>query len=92
MMMRPMPRRFGGGPRVCFSPAETRDKIATNRLADPFHAFRTGRLQGEALRAKLCRFDDEFVYEVIMLRPNGRIVHIFVDAQSGTPLRDMDRP
>lgn len=80
-----MPPRFGApGGRVCFNPAETRDKIAAHGLTEPFQALRTGRFQGEALRARLCRWKpDEFVYEVAVLRRDGRIVHIYMNAQNG---------
>ena len=72
------------GGRVCFDSAETREKIVTHRLADPFHALRDGRLQGEALRAKLCRWrPGEFIYEVAVLLRDGRVVHIYMNAQTG---------
>ena len=70
--------------RVCFDPAETREKIVVHRLADPFRALRDGRLQGEALRARLCRWrPDEFIYEVALLLRDGRVVHIYMNAQNG---------
>ena len=70
--------------RVCFNPADTRDKIATLRLTEPFRALRMGRLQGDALRAKLCRWKpDEFVYEVAVLRRDGRVVHLYMNALNG---------
>ena len=70
--------------RVCFDPAETREKIVAHRLADPLRALRDGRLQGEALRAKLCRWrPDEFIYEVAVLLRDGRVVHIYMNAQTG---------
>ena len=73
--------------RVCFGPAETRDKIATHGLAEPFRALRTGGFQGEALRARLCRWrPDEFIYEIAVLRRDGRIVHIYMNAQNGENL------
>jgi hypothetical protein len=79
--------------RVCFSPAETREKIAAHRLAEPFRALRPGRLQGEALRARLCRWkSDQFVYEIAVLRRDGRIVHIYMNAQNGQDVGDFDGP
>lgn len=81
--------------RVCFNAAETRDKIAAHHLAEPFRALRAGRLQGEALRAKLCRWKpDEFVYEVSVLRRDGRVMHVYMNAQNGQSvgaLNDSDR-
>jgi hypothetical protein len=82
--------------RVCFSPAETRDKIVAHRLTEPFRALRTGRLQGEALRARLCRWKpDQFVYEIAVLRRDGRIVHVYMNALNGQNVGafgDFDRP
>ena len=77
--------------RVCFNPAETRENIATHRLAEPFRALRLGRQQGEALRAKLCRWKrDEFVYEISVLRRDGRIVRLYMNAQSGQAVGALD--
>ena len=74
--------------RVCFDQAETRDKIAAHRLFDPVQALRLGRLEGEALSAKLCRWrPDEFVYELHVLRRDGRVLRVFMNAQSGEALR-----
>jgi hypothetical protein len=79
--------------RLCFNPAETREKIATHRLAEPFRALRAGRLQGEALRARLCRWKpDEFVYEVSVLRPSGRVAHVYMNARSGQSVDALDDP
>ena len=77
--------------RQCFNPSETREKIATHRLTEPFRALRAGRLQGEALRARLCRWKpDEFVYEVSVLRPSGRIAHVYMNARSGQSVGALD--
>jgi uncharacterized membrane protein YkoI len=74
--------------RVCFSTAETRDKILTHGLFEPFHAMRSaaGRLQAEALGVKLCRRSEEFVYELSLLRHDGRVIHVFIDAKTGQPM------
>ena len=70
--------------RVCFSQSETRENIASHRLSEPISALRAGRQQGEALRARLCRWKpDEFVYEVSVLHRDGRVLHIYMNARSG---------
>lgn len=70
--------------RVCFNPSETRERIVTHRLAELFQALRVGRLQGDALRAKLCRWkQDEFVYEIAVLRRDGHLVHVYMNARNG---------
>jgi hypothetical protein len=86
---------FGRPPRgrTCFSQAETRDKVVAQRLADPVRAMRLGRREGEALSAKLCRWKaDELVYEVHVLRPDGRVLRVFVNAQNGEPLSGQTGP
>lgn len=84
-------RRENWRARVCFNATETREKITTHRLAAPFQALRVGRQQGEALRAKLCKWkQDEFVYEIFVLRRDGRIVRVFMNAQSGQAVGALD--
>lgn len=70
---------------VCFSAAETRDKILTQELFEPFHAMRSeaGRLQAEAIGVKLCRLSEELVYELSLLRRDGHVVHVLIDAKTG---------
>ena len=74
--------------RTCFNSAETREKITSRRLSEPFRLLRgaAGRVQGEALRAKLCRWNDDYVYEIALLRRDGRIVHVYLNATSGQTL------
>ena len=77
--------------RVCFNQAEAREKIVQMRLTDPVSATRAGRAEGEALRTRLCRWkQDELVYEVYVLRRDGRILHLYVDARSGKSVSAAD--
>ena len=71
--------------RVCFNSSETREKIVSRRLSEPFQLLRgaAGQAQGEALRAKLCRWNDDYVYEISVLRHDGHIVYIYLNAVSG---------
>ncbi|VTZ28574.1 conserved hypothetical protein [Methylocella tundrae] len=71
--------------RRCFSTGETREKIGANELSEPFRAMQkaAARLQAEALGAKLCRWSDAFVYEISLLRRDGRIIRTYVDAKTG---------
>ena len=39
--------------------------------------------KAEALSAKLCRIDDEFVYEIALLHRDGKFFHAYVNATSG---------
>ncbi len=71
--------------RVCFSAAEAREKILTHELSEPFRAMRSAanRLQAEPIGVKLCRQSEELVYEMSLLRRDGHVVHVFVDAKTG---------
>jgi hypothetical protein len=65
-------------PRLCYSTAETRDKIAAHDLSEPFRVMRSEASIG----AKLCRWSEDLVYEISLLRRDGRIIRIFVDAKT----------
>jgi uncharacterized membrane protein YkoI len=69
----------------CYSTGETRDKIADNEIGEPFRAMQkaAAHFEAEALSAKLCRLRDVFVYEISLLRRDGRLIRCFVDAKSG---------
>lgn len=71
----------------CFSVAQTRREIAQHKLADPFPSMQAASslAQAEPLSARLCRSGDVFVYEINLLRKDGRIVKALVDAASGKP-------
>jgi hypothetical protein len=71
----------------CFSTAQTRERIEAHRLVDPFACMRaaTREHQGEALGARLCRIDELFLYEISLLRPDGRILRLLFDAATGKP-------
>lgn len=74
-------------PLHCFSTAQTRERIAQHKLGEPFAPMRAAadHLQGEAIGARLCQSNDVLVYEVSVLRRDGRILKILIDAASGAP-------
>ncbi|SFK12631.1 PepSY domain-containing protein [Methylocapsa palsarum] len=74
--------------RLCYSTAETRDKIAADGLSEPFRTMQSAaaKAQAEAIGAKLCRRSDELVYEISLLRWDGRVIQIIVDAKTGRTL------
>src|ERR1700730_7898176 len=74
--------------RVCFSTAETRDKIQVHGLFEPFQLMRAtaSRLHAEAMGVKLCRWHENLIYELSLLRHDGRIIYVFVNAQNGQPV------
>jgi uncharacterized membrane protein YkoI len=74
---------------VCLTAAQAREMIKLHRIAEPFRLMEDAahRYQGEALRVKLCRRKDEFVYEISLLRHDGRVIHVFINALSGKIVR-----
>jgi hypothetical protein len=72
----------------CFTTAETRDKIIGQKLGDPFVSMRAAetRVKGEALNARLCRKGDTFIYEICLVRQDGRVVKLLYDAATGQAL------
>ena len=70
--------------RVCFSTAETREKILAQGLFEPFRVMRNvaSRSQAEAIGVKLCRWSEDLVYEMSLLRRDGRVIHVFVNAKT----------
>src|ERR1700674_3349532 len=71
--------------RVCFSTAETREKILAHGLFEPFRVMRNvaSRSQAEAIGVKLCRWSEDLVYEMSLLRRDGRVIQVFVNAKTG---------
>lgn len=69
----------------CMSPSEARGAVSRYRLANPLPALRAiaRRNKAEPLRSRLCRMNERFVYEMTMLRRDGKVVRVFVDAQDG---------
>ncbi len=69
----------------CLSAAETREEIKARRLREPFAALKSAaqHFKAEALSARLCRIDDEFVYEIALLHKDGKYFHAHVSAVTG---------
>ncbi|MGA8173021.1 MAG: hypothetical protein WB816_19630 [Methylocystis sp.] len=80
--------REGGPAAECFSVAQTRQKIVQHRLVEPFLLMRaeSAANQADALSTRLCRNGESFVYEMDLLRRDGRVIKVFIDAASGKPL------
>ena len=78
--------------KTCLSAAETREEIKAHGLKEPFAALKSAsqHYKAEALSAKLCRIDDEFIYEIALLRRN-QYFHAYVDATTGK-LVEIKRP
>ena len=79
--------------RACLSPTETRESVATHQLREPMVLLRDAARETRAdpLNARLCLWDEKYVYEMSLLRRDGRVLRIFVDATSGTKLPPRDK-
>ena len=75
------------GDRLCFSKTETRERIRSEHLAEPFAIVRStaGAVHGDALGARLCRDNGVLFYEISVLDRNGRVIRTTVDATTGRP-------
>jgi uncharacterized membrane protein YkoI len=71
--------------RTCYSAAETREKIASHELAEPFRVMKSAarKLQAEPIGARLCRRQDALVYDISLLRHDGHVIHLFLNATDG---------
>ena len=71
--------------KACLSAAETREEIKARRLHEPFAVLKSAsqHFKAEALSAKLCRIDDELVYEIALLHKDGKYFHAHVSAVTG---------
>lgn len=73
------------GPRKCYSPAETRERVASAGLREPFALMRkaSAMTQSEALAGKLCRWNDLDIYDISLLRSDGALIHVYMNAATG---------
>jgi uncharacterized membrane protein YkoI len=59
--------------------------VKAHKLVEPFVALKEAAALGkaEALSARLCHADDEFIYEIALLHRDGRLSHVEMEAASG---------
>jgi uncharacterized membrane protein YkoI len=71
--------------KICLSAAETREQIKTSHFIEPFAAlkFAAQHFKSEALSAKLCRNEDDYVYEIALLHRDGKFFRAHVSALTG---------
>jgi hypothetical protein len=72
-------------PLQCLSTDETREEIASARLIQPLVLMRraAGDLHAEAVDGRLCRWNNELIYEISLLRRDGHIVRVRFNAANG---------
>jgi hypothetical protein len=69
----------------CLSTSEIRDAMATRKILEPMTAVRNAvRLtHSEPLRSQLCRSKDGLQYELTLLRRDGKVVRVILNAING---------
>ena len=69
----------------CLTAAEARDLLRGQSLATVAMAQGEAarRAHAEPLRSRLCRWNNELVYEIILLRRDGKLTHVSVRAKDG---------
>jgi len=71
----------------CYTVAQTREKIAQHGLADPVPLLRKAGAenQGEPLAARLCKNGEVFIYDITVMKRDGRIERVPINAANGKP-------
>jgi uncharacterized membrane protein YkoI len=80
-------------PRVCFTTAEARDKIAAHGLSDPLRLVRgaTRSVTAEIVGVELCLWNHRLVYEISLLPRDGHVGRVYIDARTGETVGTRDR-
>ena len=72
--------------RVCLDAAQTREAIASLKLANPVVAQRNAAIHvggGEFLRSRLCRWNEDYIYEISLLLRDGHVTQVYIRAEDG---------
>jgi uncharacterized membrane protein YkoI len=70
----------------CLSPEDMQEAVSSRKVVAPLAAIRAARLavpRAEVVRARLCHHDTALMYQVMVLRRDGRFVQVLVNAASG---------
>ena len=70
----------------CVPSREMPEVVATSGVVPPAAAVMTARRQvpnADVVRANLCRSGSGFVYVIMALRKDGRVVQVMIDGPSG---------
>ena len=70
----------------CVPSREMPEVVATSGVVSPAAAVMTARRQvpnADVVRANLCRSGSGFVYVIMALRKDGRVVQVMIDGPSG---------
>lgn len=85
-----LPLMFSGGAVAsgkleCLSPKEARDVSGANHLLDSLQVMKnmSSLSRAEPVSIKLCKSDNSYIYEVMLLHREGKLLRVLVDAVSG---------
>ncbi len=72
--------------RACLNPGDAREAVTNNRFTDPASALRSAAAiaHAEPLRSRLCRWNEDYVYEITLLRRDGKVLRVFIKAEDGS--------
>jgi uncharacterized membrane protein YkoI len=72
--------------RQCLNAADAREVLARNTFTDPAAALRSAAAVAHAdpLRSRLCRWNEDYVYEITLLRRDGKVMKVFIKAEDGS--------
>ncbi len=70
----------------CLNASETRAALDHNKFTDPAAALRSAAAvaHAEPLRSRLCRWNDDYVYEITLLRRDGKVMRVVIKAEDGS--------
>lgn len=77
---------FAADAEPCLSSGDATEAVASRKVVAPRDAIVLARRtvpDADVLRAALCREPDQLVYRITVLRRDGRLVRVTVDAPSG---------
>ena len=79
--------------RTCLNPAETREHLLTRKLREPMALLREAarHTRAEPLGTRLCRWGDRLVYEMSLLRRDGKVLRVYVDAVTGASISGREK-
>lgn len=81
-------------PLACMSASEAREAVAEHKLIAPMRAVRSAEktTRAEPLHSRLCTSHEVFIYELTLLRRDGKVIRLFMNAASGVYLKHRAQP
>jgi uncharacterized membrane protein YkoI len=81
-------------PLACLNPADAREALTRNKFTDPAAALRSAAAVAHAdpLRSRLCRWNDDYVYEITLLRRDGKVMRVVIKADDGSLVTARSNP